>query len=153
MPSREGEGCASDRRALRLCASVSCDEVDYINAHGTLTQANDLLESAAIETVFGEARVGFRYRPPKVRRGTVLVLRAVSRQCIRCSPFITALFRQRRIWKLRIHNAGWITRRTSRGNDACVMGIQFQRLWWTQCLPFVQEFPVGVGPSFDWSVS
>jgi 3-oxoacyl-[acyl-carrier-protein] synthase II len=35
-------------------AGLKIDEVDYINAHGTSTPANDKNETAAIKTVFGE---------------------------------------------------------------------------------------------------
>ena len=43
-------------RAMSLAledAAVSSDSVDYINAHGTATAANDRNECAAIRTVFG----------------------------------------------------------------------------------------------------
>ena len=33
-------------------ASISCDDIDYINAHGTSTQANDKIETIAIKNVF-----------------------------------------------------------------------------------------------------
>jgi len=35
-------------------AGIGPDEVDYINAHGTSTAANDRNETIAIKTVFGE---------------------------------------------------------------------------------------------------
>jgi 3-oxoacyl-[acyl-carrier-protein] synthase II len=42
------------RRALRD-AGLAPEEVQYINAHGTSTPANDLTETKAIKAVFGEA--------------------------------------------------------------------------------------------------
>jgi len=35
-------------------AGVNPEEVDYINAHGTSTPMNDLYETMAVKTVFGE---------------------------------------------------------------------------------------------------
>jgi len=40
------------RRALRR-AQVDPDRIDYINAHGTSTPTNDLVETAAVKDVFG----------------------------------------------------------------------------------------------------
>jgi 3-oxoacyl-[acyl-carrier-protein] synthase II len=51
-PSIEGQSRAISE-ALRE-AQISPDEVDYINAHGTATQLNDLLETQAIKKVFGD---------------------------------------------------------------------------------------------------
>jgi 3-oxoacyl-[acyl-carrier-protein] synthase II len=50
-PSLEGQTQAISE-AIRE-AGVSPEEIDYINAHGTATQWNDLLETQAIKKVFG----------------------------------------------------------------------------------------------------
>jgi len=52
-PSEGGEGAV---RAMKLAlkeAGADASEVDYVNAHGTSTPANDRNESAAIKTVLG----------------------------------------------------------------------------------------------------
>ena len=53
-PLPQGEGAARCITAALRTSGIAPEEVDYINAHGTSTQANDASESAAIETVFGE---------------------------------------------------------------------------------------------------
>lgn len=48
------EGGARAMRAALADAAMAPDEVDYINAHGTGTLANDVSEARAIRAVFGE---------------------------------------------------------------------------------------------------
>lgn len=57
-PSPGGAGAARCMaRALRS-AGLNADEVDYINAHGTSTAANDPAETQAIKTALGERARG-----------------------------------------------------------------------------------------------
>jgi 3-oxoacyl-[acyl-carrier-protein] synthase II len=51
-PSFEGQSRGISE-ALKE-AGISSEEIDYINAHGTATQWNDLLETKAIKEVFGD---------------------------------------------------------------------------------------------------
>src|SRR6185437_13475532 len=47
-------GQAATMRAALRSAGMAADAIDSINAHGTGTQANDAVETAAIKEVFGE---------------------------------------------------------------------------------------------------
>ena len=47
-------GQAATMRAALRSAGIAADAIDSINAHGTGTQANDSVETAAIKEVFGE---------------------------------------------------------------------------------------------------
>jgi len=53
-PAPGGEGAARCMKMALKNAGVSPDQVTYINAHGTSTYFNDLNESLAIKSVFGE---------------------------------------------------------------------------------------------------
>jgi 3-oxoacyl-[acyl-carrier-protein] synthase II len=53
-PAPGGEGAARAMAAALADGGVAPDAVDYINAHGTSTPYNDLFETMAIKTVFGE---------------------------------------------------------------------------------------------------
>jgi nodulation protein E len=48
------DGASRAMEAALLDSSISIDEINYVNAHGTGTQANDVTETAAINRVFGE---------------------------------------------------------------------------------------------------
>ncbi|KGR83848.1 beta-ketoacyl-ACP synthase II [Lysinibacillus odysseyi] len=53
-PAPEGEGAARAMDMALSTAGVDPSLVDYINAHGTSTPYNDLFETQAVKSVFGE---------------------------------------------------------------------------------------------------
>ncbi len=53
-PEPDGKGAAISIRAALREARVNPEDVDYINAHGTSTRLNDLMETNAVKRVFGD---------------------------------------------------------------------------------------------------
>ncbi len=53
-PSEDGAGGAAAIRMALAHTGANPDEVDYINAHGTATQLNDLSETKAVKIALGE---------------------------------------------------------------------------------------------------
>lgn len=67
LPSVEGMAAAM-RKALRS-AGAEPPEAAYVNAHGTATQVNDSLETAAIRQVFGEHAGALKISSTKAATG------------------------------------------------------------------------------------
>jgi 3-oxoacyl-[acyl-carrier-protein] synthase II len=53
-PPEGGAGAAQCMNNALQSAGLNPDQVDYVNAHGTSTQAGDIAETQAIKTVFGD---------------------------------------------------------------------------------------------------
>lgn len=53
-PPPDGEGAVRCMKSALQDAGITSGRVDYINAHGTSTQLNDMYETRAIKTVFGD---------------------------------------------------------------------------------------------------
>ncbi|MFS0574501.1 beta-ketoacyl-ACP synthase II [Sporosarcina sp. 179-K 3D1 HS] len=53
-PAPEGEGGARAMREAIAKGGITPDQIDYINAHGTSTPYNDLYETIAAKSVFGD---------------------------------------------------------------------------------------------------
>lgn len=54
-PTPDGSGAAKAMKLAMKEAGIQPEQVGYINAHGTSTQANDKAESKAIQLAFGDA--------------------------------------------------------------------------------------------------
>ena len=71
-PCPDGDGAA---RAIRLAmdeAGITPEQVDYINAHGTSTHANDAGETAAIKLALGDAAAKVAVSSTKSMTGHLL---------------------------------------------------------------------------------
>ena len=53
-PDPDGKGAAAALRAALDDARLNPEDIDYINAHGTATALNDVMETRAVKQVFGE---------------------------------------------------------------------------------------------------
>lgn len=53
-PAPEGEGAFRSMREAIRDAGIEKEEIDFINAHGTSTELNDLNETKAIKNLFGD---------------------------------------------------------------------------------------------------
>lgn len=71
-PAPEGEGAARCMAAALADAQMTGDEIDYINAHGTSTQLNDVYETKAIKSVFKEKASSIAVSSTKSMTGHLL---------------------------------------------------------------------------------
>lgn len=71
-PAPDGEGAQRAMRRALMDAGLTPEMVQYMNAHGTSTPANDLNETKAIKAVFGEAVSGLNISSTKSATGHML---------------------------------------------------------------------------------
>jgi 3-oxoacyl-[acyl-carrier-protein] synthase II len=71
-PAPEGEGAQRAMRRAMQDARLLPADIDYINAHGTSTPANDLNETKAIKAVFGELATTVHVSSTKSMTGHML---------------------------------------------------------------------------------
>ncbi len=53
-PAEDGDGAVRVMRNAIEDAGISASDVDYVNTHGTSTPVGDVIESRAVETLFGD---------------------------------------------------------------------------------------------------
>lgn len=71
-PDPEGAGAVAAMLAAVEEAGIEKNQVDYINAHGTSTPANDLPETIAIKTAFGDSAYDMAVTSTKSMTGHLL---------------------------------------------------------------------------------
>ncbi|MGH7663988.1 MAG: beta-ketoacyl-ACP synthase II [Gemmatimonadaceae bacterium] len=71
-PAPEGEGAQRAMKRAMADASLEPSDIQYINAHGTSTPANDLNETKAIKAVFGDLAPELSVSSTKASTGHML---------------------------------------------------------------------------------
>tara|TARA_S200000501_G_scaffold356940_2_gene380089 strand:+ start:5352 stop:6554 length:1203 start_codon:yes stop_codon:yes gene_type:complete len=71
-PPEDGRGAADSMRNALRDARLNPDQVDYINAHGTSTNAGDVAETLAVKSVFGQASQALAVSSTKSMMGHLL---------------------------------------------------------------------------------
>src|SRR5438034_1483704 len=71
-PAPDGEGAQRAMRRAMQDAKLTPSDIDYVNAHGTSTPANDLNETKAIKAVFGDRAYDVNVSSTKSMTGHML---------------------------------------------------------------------------------
>lgn len=71
-PAEDGSGAAKAMEFAVADAGIKCEDITYINAHGTSTPYNDLFETRAIKLTFGEHAKNIKINSTKSLVGHLL---------------------------------------------------------------------------------
>jgi len=71
-PAPDGNGMIRCMKAAIDDAEISCEEIDYINAHGTSTSLNDLYETRAVKSLFKDKAYSIPISSTKSMTGHLL---------------------------------------------------------------------------------
>ena len=72
MPSKDGRGAAESMQNALCDARLNPEEINYVNAHGTSTLLGDIVESKALQTVFGDVASDLAISSTKSMTGHLL---------------------------------------------------------------------------------
>jgi len=72
QPDPEGDGAARALKAALLEADIQAGQLDYMNAHGTGTHFNDMVETKALKRVLGDDRDNLAVTSTKSATGHML---------------------------------------------------------------------------------
>ena len=71
-PREDGAGAVVSMQMALDDAGLTCEQVDYVNMHGTSTPLNDEMETIALKTLFGELAYGLPASSTKSMHGHLL---------------------------------------------------------------------------------
>jgi 3-oxoacyl-[acyl-carrier-protein] synthase II len=108
-PSPDGDGMIRCMQAALDSAGITCDAIDYINAHGTSTPLNDLYETRAIKKVFGDFAPKVPISSTKSMTGHLLGGAGGIETSFTVLAVKTASSRPPSIWTIPVTNAIWTT--------------------------------------------